>query len=268
MTDTSGSPRIELHDLGLRVAGRDLIRALDLRVNAGEMWCVLGANGSGKSTLLNALAGLQRIHQGTVAFSGRDASRMDPLQLARTRGFMPQTISDAFSSKVLDVVLSARHPRLSLWEWGGDEDRSVALAALDAVGMSDFVGRDATTLSGGERQRVAIATLLAQQVDVMLFDEPTASLDLHHQILVLAHLNALARDGKAIVYSIHDTNLAYEYSTHGILLLGDGTLVHGPIREVMSGASLSAAFRHPISEKLVDGEFFFIADRARSMPRP
>jgi iron complex transport system ATP-binding protein len=268
MTDASGSPRIELRNLGLRVAGRDLIRALDLRVDAGEMWCVLGANGSGKSTLLSALAGLQRTHQGTVAFSGRDASRMDPLQLARTRGFMPQTVSDAFSSKVLDVVLSARHPRLSLWEWSGDEDRSVALAALAAVGMSELAGRDVTTLSGGERQRVAIATLLAQQVDVMLFDEPTASLDLHHQILVLAHLNALARDGKSIVYSIHDTNLAYEYSTHGILLFGDGTLVHGPIREVMSGASLSAAFSHPISEKLVDGELFFVADRARCLPRP
>lgn len=264
----TGVPRIELRDLGLRVAGRDLIRALDLRVNAGEMWCILGANGSGKSTLLHALAGLRRIPQGTVAFSGRDASRMDPLQLARTRGFMPQTVSDAFASKVLDVVLSARHPRLSLWEWSGDEDYSVALAALAAVGMGELAGRDVTTLSGGERQRVAVAMLLAQQVDVMLLDEPTASLDLHHQILVLAHLNALARGGRTIVYSIHDTNLAYEYSTHGILLLGDGRLVHGPIREVVNGASLSAAFHHPISEKLVDGEVFFVADRARSMPQP
>lgn len=268
MANAPQVPRIELRNLGLRMAGRDLIRALDLRVNAGEMWCVLGANGSGKSTLLHALAGLQRIHQGTVAFSGRDAARMDPLQLARTRGFVPQTVSDAFASKVLDVVLSARHPRLSLWEWSGDEDYPAALAALAAVGMSELAGRDVTTLSGGERQRVAVATLLAQQVDVMLLDEPTASLDLHHQILVLAHLSALARDGKAIVYSTHDSNLAYTYSTHGILLLGDGTLVHGPIREVVSGASLSAAFRHPISKKLVDGEVFFVADRAHRMPPP
>lgn len=257
---------IELRALGLRVTGRDLVRDLGIRIHAGEMWCVLGANGAGKSTLLRALAGLQRIHAGAVLFSGRDAARMDPLQLARMRGFMPQTISDGFSSKVLDVVLAARHPRLSLWEWGGDEDWAVAHAALAAVGMDGCVGRDVTTLSGGERQRVAIATLLAQQVDVMLFDEPTASLDLHHQILVLAHLQALARAGRSIVYSIHDTNLAYVYSTHGILLFGDGTVLHGPVGDVVTGASLSAAFSHPISEKLVDGRIFFVADYAPGVP--
>ena len=258
--------RVELRDLTLRVADRDLARALDVRIGAGEMWCVLGANGAGKSTLLRAVAGLARAHAGRVLVDGVDAHRHDPLRLARLRGFMPQTVTDAFSMKVIDVVLSARHPRLSLWEWGGEEDWSVAYRALAAVGMDGFVDRDVTTLSGGERQRVSIATLLAQEVDTMLFDEPAASLDLHHQILVLGHLEALSRAGRTIVYSIHDTNLAYAYSTHGILFLGDGTVIHGPIRDVMTGAALSRAFNHPISERLVDGEVFFMADRAHDSP--
>ena len=261
------APRIELQGLTLRAAGRDLLRAFDVRVGAGEMWCVLGANGAGKSTLLRAVAGLMRADAGTVRIDGRDARERDPLELARLRGFMPQTVADAFSATVLDVVLAARHPRLSLWEWGGDEDWSVAHRSLAAVGMDGFVGRDVTTLSGGERQRVAIATLLAQDVEVMLLDEPVASLDLHHQILVLGHLESLARAGRTIVYSIHDANLAYAYSTHGILFLGDGSVLHGPIRDVVTGASLSRAFKHPISERLVDGEVFFMADRAHDVQR-
>ncbi|HVJ62105.1 MAG TPA: ABC transporter ATP-binding protein [Tahibacter sp.] len=262
----SAPARIELRGLTLHVAERDLVRTLDVRIGAGEMWCVLGANGAGKSTLLRAIAGLQRAHAGTVLFDGADARTRDPLALARLRGFMPQVVTDAFSAKVIDVVLSARHPRLSLWEWGGEEDWSVAYRALAAVGMDGFIDRDVTTLSGGERQRVAIATLLAQEVDTMLFDEPAASLDLHHQILVLGHLETLARSGRTIVYSIHDTNLAYAYSTHGILFLGDATVIQGPIRDVMTGAALSRAFKHPISERLVDGEVFFMADRAHDSP--
>jgi iron complex transport system ATP-binding protein len=254
--------RVELEGLRLRAGERDLARALDVRIGAGQMWCVLGANGAGKSTLLRAIAGLQRADAGRVRIDGVDVREHDPLALARLRGFMPQAVTDAFSINVIDVVLSARHPRLSLWEWGGDEDWTVAHRALAAVGMDDCVDRDVTTLSGGERQRVAIATLLAQDVEVMLLDEPAASLDLHHQILVLGHLRSLAQAGRTVVYSIHDTNLAFAYSTHGILFLGDGSVVHGPIREVMTGAALSRAFRHPISERLVDGEVFFMADRS------
>ena len=258
--------RVELDSLALRAGDRDLVRALDVRIAAGQMWCVLGANGAGKSTLLRTIAGLQRADTGAVRIDGVDVRRHDPLALARLRGFLPQAATDAFGIKAIDVVLSARHPRLSLWEWGGDEDWRAAHAALAAVAMDDFATRDVTTLSGGERQRVAIATLLAQDVDVLLLDEPVASLDLHHQILVLGHLEALARAGRSIVYSIHDANLAVAYSTHGIVFLGDGTALVGPVRDVVDGAALSRAFRHPISERLVDGEVFFVADRAHDAP--
>lgn len=225
------------------------------------MWCILGVNGAGKSTLLRAMAGLQKIHEGNILYSNQSAADIEPLQMARTLGFMPHAVRDSFGTKVLDVVLASRHPRLSLWQWDGDEDWTIAYQALSAVGVEELAGRDVMTLSEGERQRVSIASLLAQDVDLLLLDEPIASLDLHHQILVLAHLASLTQAKKSIIYSIHDINLAYFYSTHCILFHGDGRVMHGPTHQVMTSESLSSAFKHPISVKQIDGSNLFFTER-------
>lgn len=258
------SSRIRTCRLGLRVFDRYLVRELDLDICAGEMWCMLGVNGAGKSTLLRAMAGLQKIHDGSILYSNRPAADIEPLQMARTLGFMPHTVRDSFGTKVLDVVLASRHPRLSLWQWDGDEDWAIAYQALSAVGVKELAGRDVMTLSEGERQRVSIASLLAQDVDALLLDEPVASLDLHHQILVLDHLASLSRAKKSIIYSVHDINLAYVYSTHCILFQDDGRILHGPTHQVMTSESLSYAFKHPISVKQIDGNTLFVTERDSS----
>jgi len=120
------------------------------------------------------------------------------------------------------------------------------MSALESVGLGHRADHQPSQLSGGERQRVAIAALLAQQVPLMLLDEPTAHLDLKHQIGVLEHLRSLVQaGGGAAVIALHDLNLAARFASHA-LVLGGGLPVAGTIDEVMTEHTLSAAFDHPL----------------------
>ena len=252
---------LEADGLALRAGTRELLRGLSLRVEPGELWCVLGANGSGKTTLLHALAGLGAPARGAVRLAGRPLAQWSAIDAARLRGLLPQTLHDAFSASALDVVLMGRHPHLARWEWEDDSDRDIARAALHAVDLDALADRDVTTLSGGERQRVGIAALLAQDPQLLLLDEPVAHLDLRHQIVVLDHLAMLARQhGKAVLLSIHDLNLARRFATHALLLGGDAQVpMHGAVDSVMTEAALGAAFGHPVCRERVGGQTLFVA---------
>ena len=247
--------------ISLSVRDRELVRGLSMRVEPGQVWCVLGPNGAGKSTLLRTLAGLREPDGGHVLLGGRDIRQYRPIELARLRGFLPQSIVDAFSLTVLEAVIAARHPRLPFWAWG-DEDLETAQRALRTFELEALAERDVTTLSGGERQRVNIAALFTQDVDVMLLDEPLSSLDLHHQMKTLHELLRTAtHDGKSVVYTVHDINLAFQHATHAVLLDGSGGALAGLKDAVITSEHLSAAFHHPIHGVTLDGERFFRAGR-------
>ena len=260
------SHRLDVVTLGLTMGDRELVGSLDMTIDAGQVWCVLGPNGAGKSTLLRTLAGLRPADRGRVLLDDRDIAAWRPLELARRRGFLPQAVVDAFSLSVMDAVVSARHPRLSFWAWG-DDDTGPARQALDTFELRALAGRDVTTLSGGERQRVNIATLFAQDVDIMLLDEPLSSLDLHHQMKALHELMRVANvHGTSVVYTVHDINLAYQHATHAVLLDGRGGALAGTRDAVITSAHLSAAFHHPIHGVTLGDELFFRAGRLDGNP--
>ena len=255
------APLIEIRDLSLRIGARTLIRDFSALIEAGQLWCILGANGVGKTLLLHTLVGLRPIASGTIALCGKPIAEWAGADAARVRGFLPQTIYDPFRTSALNTVLMGRHPYLSRWQWEGEAECGVALAALAAVGLAGFETRDVTTLSGGERQRVAIAALLAQDVPLMLLDEPITHLDLSHQLRVLRHLQSLARDDeRAALFSIHDLNLAYRFATHAMLFGDDASVTTGPIDEVMTADALSAAFGYPVDKITIGARTLFIAD--------
>lgn len=258
----AGSALLQVRGLALGAGARTLVGALSIDVTAGQLWCVLGANGSGKTTLLHTLAGLRAPARGSVRLAGRPLGEWSAADAARLRGLLPQSLHDAFSASALELVLMGRHPHLARWAWEGDAERALALAALRAVDCAALAARDVTSLSGGERQRVGIAALLAQDPALLLLDEPVAHLDLHHQIVVLEHLAALARDaGKAVLLSIHDLNLARRYATHALVLHGDaaGAATHGPVDRVMDEATLGAAFGHAITRVDIGARTLFVA---------
>ena len=261
MNGAVSAPLIEVHDLTLRVGQRTLIRDFGMSVRPHEMWCLLGANGVGKTMFLHTLVGLRRPQRGGVQLAGKPLPQWSAVNAARSRAFLPQTNHDVFSAPVVQVVLMGRHPHLGRWQWEGQADRASALAALKAVDLEEVADRDVTTLSGGERQRVAIAALLVQDAPLLLLDEPLAQLDLFHQIQVLQHLAFLARDqGRGIVLSLHDLNLAHRFATHGMLIGANAALLQGPIEDVMTEASLSEAFGGAVRKIPVGARTIFVPD--------
>ncbi len=255
------APLLEVRQLLLRVGSRTLVRDLSFRVQPGELWCLLGRNGAGKTTLLNTVVGLRDPQAGSVHLAGRRLGDWPGNEAARQRGFLPQSIHDAFSASVLESVLVGRHPYLSRWQWEGDFERELALAALGEVDLAGFEQRDVLTLSGGERQRVALAALLAQDAPLLLLDEPVSHLDLHHQILVLEHLGKLARErGKGVLLTLHELNLAARFASHALLFGPDGAVRQGPAREVMVEPALESAFGHRVTRMEAGSRTWFLPE--------
>lgn len=236
-----------LRAAGLRVeaGGKLLCDELDLEAGPGEFWCIVGKNGAGKSTLLHTLAGLVAPAQGQILLEGADIRSLRLQELARRRGLLAQQQVDAFSSTVLETVIAGRHPFQTGLGWESEEDHDAALAALSAVGLEDCVKKDVTLLSGGERQRVALATLLAQDPDVLLLDEPTAHQDAAAQLAVMALMRDLLAAtrgcGKTVIAACHDLNLVSRFASH-VLVLAHGRHWAGRAGEVLTPAILQQAF--------------------------
>ncbi|MGH6624765.1 MAG: ABC transporter ATP-binding protein [Burkholderiaceae bacterium] len=234
----------------LRTPARTLVSGLSFEIHRGERWAVLGPNGAGKSTLLAALAGARIVDQGGIRVGNSAIGSLAEHELARERAFVGDRWSDAFSSLVLDTVLTARYVFR-------DEDSQAghALELLSALDCADLAQRDVRRLSRGERQRVALATALAQDTPIVLLDEPTAHQDPRHQALVVRRLVELSDRG--CVASLHDLNAAARFATHALLLFGDGRFRAGPAAELLAPGPLSELFATPISVVEAEGEMFF-----------
>jgi len=250
----AGDNLLQTANLHLKAGERMLVTSLNWIVQPGQCWCVIGRNGAGKSTLLQALVGIGTPTSGMVHLKGIALSDWPLLALARERAFLPQSRNDAFGYRVIESVLTARHPFHSTGYWDSEEDYEAAYTTLQAVGVDHLAARDIRTLSGGERQRVAIAAVLAQNTPLLLLDEPANALDLGHQASVMALLSQLCeKSGKTVIMVSHDMNLAHSVATHALLLMGDGRWHAGPVAEVMQAPLLSACLGHPI-EAVQHGE--------------
>lgn len=241
------APLLQTEGLTLSIGGKQVCQALDLTVERGQCWGILGGNGIGKTTLLHTLAGLRAPDSGRVLLNGTPLANLTRKGVAQQLGVLLQEQHDPFPGTVQQRVLQGRHPHLGRWAWEDAGDLSLAQAALLQVGMSDLAARQLATLSGGEKQRAAIATLLTQAPTLYLLDEPTNHLDLHHQINLLDMLSGtLAAQGRAMIMILHDVNLASRYCDHLLLLFGEGRTLHGPRQAILTSENLSSLYQHDI----------------------
>lgn len=251
-------PLLQTCVLSLRIGEKQICRDLNLSVQRGERWGVLGINGVGKTTLLHTLAGLRAPLAGEVRLNGVPLAALSRRQAALICGVMLQDSDDAFPASVMETALIGRHPHLKPWEWESAEDERIARAALHAVGLDDMTQRSTHTLSGGERRRLALAALLTQSPDLFLLDEPVNHLDLHHQIETLDLLTQqVAQQGKTMLMVLHDVNLAARYCDYLLLLFGDGETLQGPMQAVLNEANLQRLYHHPVRSVEAEGRKFY-----------
>jgi iron complex transport system ATP-binding protein len=215
------------------------LRNVSIAVAAGSLTGLLGPNGCGKTTLLSLMAGIQRPDRGIVAFEGIDVMRLTRRQIAQRVALVPQETHPAFDYTVLEMVLMGRHPHLGPFALEGPADIAIAQEMLASTGTAHLADRAYMTLSGGEKQRVIIASALAQSPDLLLLDEPTASLDLGFQLEISALLQRLNRERRVtMVLATHDLNLAASLCTDIVMLRGGRVLAKGCTADVLTAASV------------------------------
>lgn len=221
----------------------EFLGPVSLAVSPGECWAIVGPNGAGKSTLLRLMAGLLKAHAGRISLGGEPLTSMSPRRRAQRIAFVPQQAPTGLDLSVRDVVLMGRFPHRSLGLFESAEDYRIAERAMALTEMLAFADRPLATLSGGEAQRVHLAAALAQTPDVILADEPTASLDLQHQLAVSHILRDRAeRDGLAVVLVTHDVNLAARFCTR-VLLMHEGRAVKsGSVDAVLTPEVLAPVY--------------------------
>lgn len=216
---------------------------LDFEVPQGRISVIVGANGCGKSTFLRGLARLLRPQSGRVLLDGVSVQEMRTIEVARILGLLPQSPMAPDGITVGDLVARGRHPHQGWFRrWDADDEHAVA-TALAATDISDLTHRRIAELSGGQRQRVWVAMALAQETDVLLLDEPTTFLDVHHQIELLDLLVDLNRDrGTTIVLVLHDLNLAFRYAHHVVVLKAGSVIAEGSPADVVTSDVIADAF--------------------------
>ncbi|HXD18135.1 MAG TPA: ABC transporter ATP-binding protein [Vicinamibacterales bacterium] len=214
-----------------------LLSDASVDITPGSLTGLLGPNGCGKTTLLKLLCGVLRPRTGRVTLGERPLAAMTRRELARHIAVVPQETHPAFEYSVTEMVMMGRHPHLGVFQLEGPADFEAAHEALDATGTAHLAARNYMTLSGGEKQRVIIASALAQATEILLLDEPTASLDLGYQLEVAGLLARLNRDRKVtMVLATHDLNLAASLCDRLVVMREGLVLAQGPTSDVLTGA--------------------------------
>lgn len=251
-------PHIECRGMQLKIADRVLFNDINLQINAGETWGILGLNGAGKTTLLHTLAGIREAGAGSIEINAKDIHQWNRQELATQIGLLLQSQQDPFPGRVIEHVLIGRHPHLKAMQWESENDVQLALAALDTVGLSGFAERDLQQLSGGEYQRMLIAMVLVQQPRCYLLDEPVNHLDWQHQHQILDRLRTLSQQQScSMLMALHDVNLAARYCSHIMMLFEDGEFAAGQNAELLDTQRLSHLYQTPIAEiENPHGRFF------------
>ncbi len=215
---------LNLNDVAFAYSGEKLtLNNIDLDIRNPQLISIIGPNGVGKSTLIHCMNKILSPTRGTVLVDDVDVSTIKTKELAKKMGYVPYSANDTFPLTVVDTILMGRNPH-SKWKSNLHEDMKVVKEVLKLMDITPLAMRPFNELSAGQHQRVMLARGLAQEPDILLLDEPTANLDIRHQMDVIRILKKLAIKKNIVVIMIsHDLNLAAKYSDN-IIMMAKGTI--------------------------------------------
>jgi iron complex transport system ATP-binding protein len=231
----SSPPVVAVRGLSVRLGETLVLRDVSLSVAPGELLAIAGPNGSGKTTLIRAMLGLLPRTAGEVRVGGVPIDDLSVGERARRVAWMPQEEPPGDNVSLLDYVLYGRHPHIP--PYGGEEEahRRIARSSLDEVGLGERWRDGVWEISGGERQRLRLARVLTQATPALLLDEPTAHLDMAHQLDVLERTRRLCHSqGRGVLAALHDLNLAARFADRVVVLHHGRLIADGPARDVLS----------------------------------
>lgn len=230
---------------------------IDLNIDKQEMVSILGPNGSGKSTLLKIISGVLVPQFGKVLFMGKLIKDYKRKEIAKHIGFVPTFSSSIYPFSVYEIVMMGRTPYLNFTGFEKKEDHEIVAEALNTVGIYELRKKGINEISGGEAQRAYIARALAQKPSIILLDEPTAHLDLKHQISVFKLLKELNENQDITIITIsHDLNLAGNFCNRAILMRDGKIVKDGNIVDILTKENIKDVFEvsSEISTEVIDGE--------------
>jgi iron complex transport system ATP-binding protein len=227
-------------------ASRPALDGVSVDIPAGSCTAVLGPNGSGKSTLLRVLLGILTPAEGSAELDERALGEWGREEIARAVGVVPQGEEPAFPMTVREMVGMGRYPHLGAWRRERDADRRAIEQAMRRCDVLAFADRPVSTLSGGERQRARVARALAQEPAALALDEPTAALDVGHEMAIFELLRDLGRAGTTVLLVTHNLNLAARYADRLVLLSKGRVAAEGAPADVLTRETVEAVYGWPV----------------------
>ena len=247
--------KLELQSVGVAYGHTVVVKDITFQVMPGEMVGLIGPNGSGKSTIIKAISRVISLRSGKILLDGKDVFKMPRGDLARLLGVVPQMsiLPSAFTA--FEIVLMGRNPHLGLLQYESAKDMAITWQAMERTATQPLAERIVCELSGGEIQRVVIARVLAQQSKSILLDEPTANLDIRHQVEILDLIKNLCLENNLmVVIALHDLNLASQYCDRLILLNNGQIHAQGTPEEVINSRNIKevygadgCVYAHPVN---------------------
>jgi len=215
---------ILIEDLDFRyTAGRNVLNSINIKIDEPGLYCILGPNGVGKSTLVRCMNKLLQPTSGRILIDGKDLNEYEIREISNIMSYVPVSTMSVFSMTVLDTILLGRHNK-HRWR-NTEEDMQKVNKALRVFGLEDLAMRNSNELSAGQGQNVSLARGLVQETEILILDEPTANLDVRHQVFVTELFRELAAAaGKIIIMISHDLNIASKYADKLILMSEPGTI--------------------------------------------
>jgi len=234
---------IKITNLGHSYGSIPVLADISLSIQKGDFFIIIGPNGSGKTTLMKTISGIEKLQKGHVEILGNPIRNYSRKALARTLAFVPQLVLEDIPFTVTEVVLMGRSPHLGMLGLEEKTDFEITRQAMAFTEVERLANRKLDQLSGGERQRVFIARAICQEPQVILLDEPTAALDLAHQVRVMDLMEKLKEEkGVTVIMVSHDVNLAAMYGDR-LLLIKEGKIVSsGTPAEVINFQTLEEAY--------------------------
>ena len=242
-------------------SGKEILHYVNFSVESGQFLAVLGPNGAGKSTLFRCLMGAQSGFSGEVTLDGTSITSLSGRERAKRIAYIPQLHRPTIGYTVLETVLMGTTRQLGTFSQPKQTQVDAAMTALETVGIAPLAERNVAHLSGGEFQLTLIARALSQQADVLLMDEPTASLDYGNQFRILSQVKALCKQGYAVIISTHDPQHALTFADNVLALDKGAVPAFGKAEQVMTAELLQRLYGVAVTFTEVDGQTFLVPQK-------